>query len=112
MSRQDNQSPHEKWWRGVHPKVKAFFTSAVASYVDTSARQNYIGAEANAFQTLMLPLYEWKGPGEVVLRQMMMGAPQVYVQQTPIITGIAGIQSGQSWQAALIDSPAQGADIV
>lgn len=107
MNRQQNQSPHEKWWRGVHPKVKAFFTSAVASYTDTSSRQNYIGAEAYAFQTLMLPLQEWKGPGEVVLRQMMMGAPPVVVQQTPIITGIPGIAAGQSWQAALIDSASQ-----
>lgn len=105
MSRQNGQSQHEKKWRMVHPAIKAFFTSAVASYKDTSSRQNFIGAEAAAFQTLMLPVELVKGPGEVVWKQTINTAPQVYVTQSVVPTGIAGIASGQIWNGGLIDNP-------
>lgn len=108
MNRQDNRTPHEKAWDWVHPKIKRFFTSAVASYTDTSERQNYIGARAYAFDTEMLPMQTIKGPGEVVLRQLIQTAPQVYQTHTPLPTGIAGIQAGQIWNGELVDNPNAG----
>jgi hypothetical protein len=105
MGRQDRQTKHEKAWEWVHPVLKRFFTSAVTSYHDTSRDQNYIGALALAYDNLMLPLKEWKGPGEVVRKQLIQTAPQVYQTHTPLPTGIAGIQAGQIWNGQLIDNP-------
>jgi hypothetical protein len=96
---------HQRFWEGLHGRIKEFFTSGVTSYRDTSANQNYIGAEAMAFDRLMLPLQETKGPGEVVWRQLLCTAPQVYVTQTPIVTGIPGIATGQMFPAGLTDNP-------
>lgn len=104
MSRQDRQSPHEKWWRSVHPMVKGFFTSAIVKQRDTSNNQNYIGAGAVALENQMLPLYALKGPGEVVLHQLITYAPQLYVQQVVKPTGIAGIGAGQIWNGGLQDN--------
>ena len=103
--RNRNQTPHEKQWRFVHPAIREFFTNAITSYRDTSANQNFIGAEAMAFERQMLPLYEWKGPGEVVYKQLIAGQQQVYVQQTVVPTGIAGIGAGQIWNGGLVDNP-------
>lgn len=107
MSRADNRTDHEKAWGNVHPKIKAFFTS-LYGYVDTSANQNYIGAEAMAFAQQMLPTYEWKGPGEVVQKQIIATAPQVFVTHSVVPTGIAGIAAGQIWNGQLIDNPNTG----
>lgn len=104
MSRQDRQSPHEKWWNFVHPRIREFFTSALTEYVDTSENQNFIGANAAAYERQMLPILEWKGPGEVVQRQLMAGAPPVVVQQVVKPTGIAGIAAGQIWNGGLQDN--------
>ncbi len=95
---------HEKWWDWVHPAIKEFFVNAITGYTDTSRSQNYIGSEAVAFTRRMLPLYEWKGPGEVVRKQALCTAPQVYVTQTVVPTGIAGIAAGQIWNGGLMDS--------
>lgn len=108
MTRQDRQTPHEKWWRFVHPKIREFFTSGVVSYRDTQSNQNYIGAEAMAFDREMLPVNMWKGPGEVVRKQLIQTAPQVFVQHTPVPTGIPGIQSGQIWNGSMSDNPNGG----
>lgn len=108
FDRQVAQSPHEKWWRYVHPRIKEFFTSAVAGYVNTAPNQNYIGADAQAYDRQMLPLFMIKGRGEVIQRQLIQTAPQVYVQQTPITTGIPGIAAGQVWNGALTNSGDQG----
>ncbi|MDE2019971.1 MAG: hypothetical protein KGJ13_06535 [Patescibacteria group bacterium] len=105
FDRQNNQSPHEKWWRYVHPKIREFFTTSVTSYRNTQYNQNYIGAEAMAFDVLQLPLELLKGPGEIVWRQLEGTAPQVYVTQQVVPTGIAGIASGQLWEAGLQDNP-------
>lgn len=105
MARQDRQSNHEKWWRSVHPMVREFFTSALTSYRDTSNNQNFIGAEAMAFDKQMLPLYEWKGPGEVVLQQLIAMTPPVFQAQQVVPTGIAGIASGQIWNGGLANNP-------
>lgn len=105
MSRQDGQSAHEKRWRGIHPAIKEFFTSALTSYRDTSTRQNYIGAEAMAFDKRLLPFYLDKGPGEIVLKQLYAGAAQVYVAQSVVPTGIAGIAAGQIWNGIMTDNP-------
>lgn len=104
MSRQDNQSWHEKWWRSVHPKIKTFFTTALVQQVDTSQNQNYIGAGAVALENQMLPLYALKGPGEVVLHQLVTYSEPLYVQQTVKPTGIAGIGAGQVWNGGLQDN--------
>ena len=108
MSRQSGQTKHEKKWSWVHPAIKEFFTSVLTGYVDTSSRQNFIGAEACAFNRAMLPLVEWKGPGEVVRKQLFCTAPQVFVTQAVIPTGIAGIAAGQIWNGQLIDNPLNG----
>lgn len=111
MNRQDRQTKHEKRWKFVHPAIREFFTSAITSYRDTSKNQNYIGAEAQAFDRRILPYYLDKGPGEIVLKQLMAGAPQVYVQQTPIPTGLAGIQAGQIWNGGMSDNPLTGSGL-
>jgi len=104
-NRRAGQTNHERLWDYVHPAVKRFFTSAMVGYEDTSARQNFIGAEAMAFDTQMLPVLEWKGPGEVVRKQLINTAPQVYITQQVLPTGIAGIAAGQIWNGQLIDNP-------
>lgn len=109
FDRQKAQTDHEKRWNWVHPALREFFTSAVASYRDTQPNQNYIGAEAMAYETEMLPPYMWKGPGEIVQRQLINTAPQVYVTQSVVPTGIAGIAAGQVWNGQLIDNPVTGA---
>ncbi len=103
FDRQAGQSPHEKWWSSVHPAIKRFFTTALVQQVDTSERQNYIGAQAVALENQMLPLYALKGPGEVVLQQLITYSPPVYVQQTTVPTGVAGIGAGQIWNGGLQD---------
>lgn len=103
--RYSRNAGHENSWAWVHPAIKEFFTSAVTSYRDQSARQNYIGAEAMAYDRAMLPYYLDKGPGEIVRGQLLAGAPQVYVAHTPVPTGIAGIASGQIWNGELWDNP-------
>lgn len=108
MSRQNNRLPHEKSWDWVHPAIKEFFTSAVTSYRDTSRRQNYIGAEAFAFDRQMLPYFLDKGPGEIVRHQLFAGAAQVFVTQSVVPTGIAGIAAGQVWNGQLVDNPLTG----
>lgn len=110
FSRQANRTDHEKSWDGVHPVIKNFLANFYR-WTDTSRNQNYIGAEALAFTDQMLPLYEWKGPGEVVARQLLCTAPQVYVTHQVKPTGIAGIAAGQSWQGRLIDNPNSSPDL-
>lgn len=100
-----NQSQHERLWDRVHPAIKRFFTTALVQQLDTSEKQNYIGAEAVSLENQMLPLYALKGPGEVVLHQLITYAPPVYVQQTVRPTGIAGIGAGQIWNGGLQDNP-------
>lgn len=104
FSRQDAQTVHEKSWRFTNPKIKDFFNSFY-TWIDTSPRQNYIGAEASAFAEQMLPHYTAKGPGEVVLRQLIATAPQVQVMQQVVPTGIAGIGTGQIWNGGLAQNP-------
>lgn len=107
MGRQDNRTQHEKNAEWVHPVIRNFFNSLIG-YIDTQPRQNYIGAEAQAFARQSLPLYEWKGPGEVVVHQLRATAPQVYVTQSVVPTGLAGIAAGQIWNGQLIDNPNSG----
>lgn len=110
-NRQRNQRPHEKAWNWVHPAIKEFFTTAVTSYRDTSQNQNYIGAEAQAFDRRILPFILVKGPGEIVRKQLLAGAPQVYQAQNVVPTGIAGIQAGQIWNGGMSDNPLTGAGL-
>lgn len=110
-NRQHNQTPHEKQWNWVHPAIREFFTSAVTSYRDTQQGQNYIGAEAQAFDRRLLPYYLDKGPGEIVLKQLFAGAPQVYVAQSVVPTGLAGIQAGQIWNGEMSDNPLTNAGL-
>jgi hypothetical protein len=101
-----NATDHERAWNWVHPTIRKAFASFYW-YVDTSKNQNYIGAEARAFAREMLPLVDWKGPGEVVQRQLIQTAPQVYVTQSVVPTGIAGVGAGQVWNGQLVDNPNQ-----
>lgn len=104
--REHRRTQHEKNWDWVHPAIRQFF-QGFYKYTDTSRNQNYIGAEALAFSEQSLPPYMWKGPGEVVARQLIQTAPQVYVTHTPVPTGIAGIAAGQIWNGGLIDPSTQ-----
>lgn len=88
----------------LHPAINKFIGNFY-TWVNTTGKQPTPGAEAIAFQTEMLPLQDWKGPGEVVLTQYRAYAPQVYVPQSTIPTGIAGIQAGQIALAQLMDNP-------
>lgn len=108
FNRQANQSGHEKQWRWIHPAIKEFFTSAMVSYQPTQGNQNFIGAEAAAYDKQMLPIIDWKGPGEVVLFQMQNTPPQVFVTQSVVPTGIAGIAAGQIWNGGMIDNTDNG----
>lgn len=101
MGRQDRQTPHEKAWRGVHHAIVSFF-NGFYGYVNTTGNQPTPGAEAFAFAKQMLPLFAVKGPGEIVRKQLHATAPQVFVAQTVVPTGIAGIAAGQIWNGELM----------
>lgn len=105
FNRQQTQTPHEKWWRGVHPAIKAFFIGNPNKWVNQTRNLPTAGAEAFAYSQQMLPILEWKGPGEVVLRQVRATAPQVFQLQQVVPTGIPGIGAGQIWNGGLIDNP-------
>lgn len=105
MSRQDRQTGHEKWWRSVHPMVKEFFNTALVGYIDTSNNQNFIGARAAAYDRQMLPLFETKGPGEVVQEQLIAMTPPVYQVKMVIPTGLNGIATGQIWNGGMSNNP-------
>lgn len=107
MANNPTRTEHESAWDNVHPAIRRFMGS-LFGYVDTQRQQNYIGAEAMAFAKQQLPLLDWKGPGEVVVHQLIQTAPQVYVAHTPVPTGIAGIGAGQIWNGQLIDNPNGG----
>ena len=104
FSQQDARTLATNRWKFTNPTIKDFFQS-LYQWVDTSKRQNYIGAEAAAFTEQMLPVFLTKGPGEIVQRQLMaVTSPPVTVLQQAIPTGIAGIGSGQIWNGQLIDN--------
>lgn len=75
------------------------------NWLNTTGKQPTPGAEAFAFNSEMLPLYDWKGPGEIVQSQFRAFAPQVFVPQSVIPTGIAGIAAGQVVLGQLMDNP-------
>lgn len=87
----------------MHPAYKAF-AGKFHRWINTTYQQPTAGAEVMAFASEMLPLYDWKGPGEIVRRQFAITAPQVYVGQQVVPTGLAGIQAGQVISAALMDN--------
>jgi len=109
MGRMDGQSPHEKRMRGLHPAISRFVANFILPrYQDTSRNQNFIGAEAFALINQNLPIIEWKGPGEVVQRQLIATAPQFFQAQQVVPTGLPGIAAGQIWNGGLIDNPNNG----
>lgn len=87
-----------------HPSYTAF-AGAFYKWVNRTNSLPTPGAEAFAFTSEMLPLQDWKGPGEIVRSQLYLTAPQVYVSQQVVPTGIAGIAAGQIALAALMDNP-------
>jgi hypothetical protein len=78
----------------VHPAI-ARFNKWFYSWIDTTDLQPTPGAEAAAFAKQMLPIAEWDGSGEPVMYQLQAFAPQIYVNQMIVPTGIAGIAAGQ-----------------
>lgn len=107
----DRRTNHERLWDYIHPAIKEFFTNALVGYQDTSRNQNYIGAEACAYSRQMLPCFRAKGPGEIVLKQLIATSPQVYVQQMVVPTGLAGIAAGQIWNGQMFDNPLGSANL-
>ncbi len=75
------------------------------TWLDQTGRQPTPGAEAFAFNDLTLPLYIEKGPGEVVRNQLFLTAPQYYLAQQVIPTGIAGTAAGTYAVSALMENP-------
>ena len=71
------------------------------TFIDTTQRQPTPGAEAFAFAQLMLPLLDWKGPGDIVQRNMQITSKQLYVAQSVTPTGLAGIAAGQTFAGNL-----------
>lgn len=90
----------------MYPFLQSFLRKNFYPYINQTGNLPSAGAEAFAFNDFMLPINEWKGPGEVVRQQLMLTAPQVYQTQTPLPTGIAGIQAGQIALAQLMDNGA------
>lgn len=86
--------------QSVYDKLHAFFAGTY-SYIDTTSRQPTPGAEAFAFAQQMLPLLDWKGPGDLVQRSMMIQSRQLYVTQSVTPTGLAGIAAGQTFAGNL-----------
>lgn len=86
----------------THPAIERF-NRWFYSWRDTTDNQPSPGAEAAAFTKQMLPITEWDGSGEPVLGQLSAFAPQVYVQQMVVPTGLAGIEAGQIAHPELSD---------
>ena len=87
----------------MHPAIQKF-AGQFYQWINTTVRQPTPGAEAFAFSTEMLPLQDWKGPGEIVRRQFAITSPPLYVMQMVVPTGIAGIAAGQVVSAPLSDN--------
>jgi len=90
----------------MYPFLQSFLRTNFYPFINRTNNLPTPGAEAFAFNGFMLPINEWKGPGEVVRQQLFLTSPQVYQTQTPIPTGIAGIQAGQIALAQLMDNGA------
>lgn len=75
--------------------IAKFARAKFYPYIDTTENQPNPGAEAAAFNSLMLPIVEWDGSGEPFMYQLYGTFPEVYVNQMVVPTGIAGIQAGQ-----------------
>lgn len=87
------------------PAAYKAMQGAFYRWINRTGKQPTPGAEAMAFASLSLPLQDWKGPGEIVRQQLYLTAPQVYVQQMVVPTGMAGIAAGQVALASLMDNP-------
>lgn len=61
-----------------------------------------------AFAQQMLPLQDWKGTGDLVQRNMQITSPQLYVTQSVLPTGIAGIAAGQVFNGNLTNIDLSG----
>lgn len=86
----------------AYDKMHSVFAGTY-QYIDTTGRQPTPGAEAYAFAQQMLPLQDWKGTGDLVQRNMQITSPQLYVTQSTLPTGIAGIGAGQIFNGNLMD---------
>lgn len=88
--------------KAAYDKLHSFF-SANYLYIDRTNKLPQPGAEAYAFAQQMLPLLDWKGPGDIVQRNMQISSPQLYVAKSVTPTGIAGIAAGQVFAGGLVD---------
>lgn len=83
-------------------KLHSFF-AANYLYLNQTGNLPTPGAEAYALASQMLPLQDWKGPGDIVQRSMMITSPQLYVAKSVSIAGIPGIGAGQIFAGGLVD---------
>lgn len=88
--------------KAARDKLHSFF-SANYLYLDRTAKLPAPGAEAYAFALQMLPLLDWKGPGDIVQRNMQISSPQLYVAKSVTPAGIPGIAAGQIFAGNLVD---------
>lgn len=86
-----------------HPAITAF-AGRFYKWLNTAGQQPTAGFEVMAFSSLMLPLQDWKGPGEIVQKQLYLTAPAVFQAQVVVPTGIAGIAAGQAISVGLNDN--------
>lgn len=83
-------------------KLHTFF-SGNYTYINQTGNLPTPGAEAYAFAQQMLPLLDWKGPGDIVQRNMQISSPQLYVAKSTRIQGLPGIAAGQIFAGGLVD---------
>lgn len=86
--------------QSVYDKMHALFAGTY-TFIDTTNRQPTPGVMGFAFAQQMLPLEDWKGPGDLVQRNMQITSQQVYVSKSYIPTGIPGIGAGQTFAGNL-----------
>ncbi len=88
--------------RAAYDRLHAFFSGNYL-YLNQTGNLPTPGAESYAFAQQMLPLQDWKGPGDIVQRNFQIYSPQLYVTKSVTPTGIPGIAAGQIFSGGLVD---------
>lgn len=88
--------------KAAYDRLHSFF-SANYLYINQTGNLPTPGAESYAFAQQMLPLQDWKGPGDIVQRNFMISSPQLYVAKSVSVAGIPGIAAGQIFAGGLVD---------
>lgn len=101
-----NQKPLSNW-QSQSDAAHSFFAGTY-TYINQTGNLPTAGAEAFAFSQQMLPLLDWKGSGDLVQKNMQINSRQLYVTQSVVPTGIAGIGAGQTYAGNLLNLDLNG----